>query len=130
MNNNKNKQKEGVMDAENEDSAMKIGDNHVGVDDEANGRSGDDDSGSSSEFCAAESEFPSLNELNKQHEDGKCKENNEVGEGSDSRNTENESAPANGVLEHLKDKFHDNQDDRAIQLDNEILNMAIGNLSS
>ncbi|GKF41737.1 hypothetical protein Tco_0125079, partial [Tanacetum coccineum] len=82
MTNNKNKQKEDVMDYENDDNAMKIGDNNVVVDDEANGRSGDEGSRSSGEFCAAENEFPFLNELNKQQEDGNSKENDEIGEGS------------------------------------------------
>ncbi|GKB34451.1 RNA-directed DNA polymerase, eukaryota, reverse transcriptase zinc-binding domain protein [Tanacetum coccineum] len=90
MTNNKNKQKEDVMDYENDDNAMKIGDNNVVVDDEANGRSRDEGSGSSGEFCAAENEFLFLNELNKQQEDGNSKENDEIGEGSGRRNTENE----------------------------------------
>ncbi|GKD64760.1 RNA-directed DNA polymerase, eukaryota, reverse transcriptase zinc-binding domain protein [Tanacetum coccineum] len=90
MTNNKNKQKEGVIDYDNEDSSMKSGDMHVNVDDKANGGCGDEDSVSSSEYCAAENEFSSLNEMNKQHEGGNNEEKNEVGEGSGSKNIENE----------------------------------------
>ncbi|GKF33285.1 WRKY family transcription factor, partial [Tanacetum coccineum] len=36
---------------------------------------------------------------------------------------------AHGVWNRLKDLFHDNKDARITQLDNEIRNMAIGNLS-
>ncbi|GKB02306.1 Toll/interleukin-1 receptor domain-containing protein [Tanacetum coccineum] len=40
-----------------------------------------------------------------------------------------DSTIARGVWKRLEDIFHDNKHDRFIQLDNEIRNMAIGNLS-
>nr|GEU30439.1 hypothetical protein [Tanacetum cinerariifolium] len=90
MTNNKNNQKEGVMDNENEDSVQNNMENHVVVDDESNGRSGEEDNGNKNEFCATENEFPPLSEIHKQPDGGSTKENTEVGEGSGSKNTEYE----------------------------------------